>query len=130
MAGASYDVGYGKPPGDTRFKKGVSGNPRGRPNGAKAKVPGLSEERMKALVLEEAYRSITVRDGLRNVTVPIAQAVLRSLAVNAVKGQHPRAAALCRTLVQRGDSQPHIAQRVAEHGDGVQDQMGRRTRPA
>ena len=88
VGGVSYNVGYGKPPADTRFKKGVSGNPRGRPKGAKAKVPGLNEERMKALILEEAYRSITVRDGLRNVTVPIAQAVLRSLAVNAVKGQH------------------------------------------
>ncbi len=43
---------------------------------------------MKALILEEAYRGITVRDGARNVTVPIAQAVLRALAVNAVKGQH------------------------------------------
>ena len=29
-----------------------------------------------------------MRDGERTVTVPIAQAVLRSLAVNAVKGQH------------------------------------------
>jgi hypothetical protein len=29
-----------------------------------------------------------VRDGTKNVTVPIARAVLRSLAVNAVKGQH------------------------------------------
>ena len=43
---------------------------------------------MKNIILEEAYRTITVRDGVRNVTVPIARAVLRSLAVNAVKGQH------------------------------------------
>jgi hypothetical protein len=27
----SYEVGYGKPPKDTRFKKGSSGNPKGRP---------------------------------------------------------------------------------------------------
>jgi len=26
-----YEVGYGKPPRDTRFKEGQSGNPRGRP---------------------------------------------------------------------------------------------------
>jgi hypothetical protein len=26
-----YEVGYGKPPKDTRFQKGVSGNPKGRP---------------------------------------------------------------------------------------------------
>lgn len=83
-----YEVGYAKPPEDTRFRKGVSGNPRGRPKGAKNKLPALNEERMKGIILEEAYRTITVRDGTRNVTVPIARAVLRSLAVNAVKGQH------------------------------------------
>ena len=27
----SYEVGYGKPPKDTQFKKGSSGNPKGRP---------------------------------------------------------------------------------------------------
>lgn len=26
-----YDVGYGKPPASSRFRKGVSGNPKGRP---------------------------------------------------------------------------------------------------
>ena len=26
-----YEVGYGKPPKETQFQKGVSGNPRGRP---------------------------------------------------------------------------------------------------
>ena len=30
-----YEVGYGKPPEHTRFVKGHSGNPRGRPPGAK-----------------------------------------------------------------------------------------------
>ena len=30
-----YEVGYGKPPRHSRFAKGQSGNPRGRPAGAK-----------------------------------------------------------------------------------------------
>ena len=81
-----YDVGYGKPPQETRFKKGQSGNERGRPKGAKNKQPGYHEERLKDIIIEEAYRGIAVRDGDRTVTLPMAQAVMRSIAVNAAKG--------------------------------------------
>ncbi len=88
IARPGYDVGYAKPPEATRFKPGQSGNPRGRPKGAKNKRPALNEERMKGIILDEAYRTITVRDGDRNITVPMAQAIMRSLAVNAAKGQH------------------------------------------
>ena len=35
-----YEVGYGKPPGKSRFKPGVSGNPKGRP---KRKPSALAE---------------------------------------------------------------------------------------
>ena len=85
---AVYDVGYGKPPAATRFKSGKSGNPRGRPKGSanKAKRPALNEERMKSILLDEAYRTIKVNEGLGQISVPMAQAVIRSLAVNAVKG--------------------------------------------
>ena len=42
---------------------------------------------MKALVLAEAYRPITVRDGERTVRIPVIQAIVRSLALAAAKGQ-------------------------------------------
>jgi uncharacterized protein DUF5681 len=29
-----YEVGFGKPPAKSRFRKGVSGNPRGKPKGS------------------------------------------------------------------------------------------------
>ena len=32
-------LGYGKPPASTRFRKGHSGNPRGRPRGRKKELP-------------------------------------------------------------------------------------------
>lgn len=84
---AAYEVGYAKPPVGARFRKGQSGNPRGRPKGARNRMPALNEERLKSIILSEAYRSIKVRDGERNVTASMAEAVMRSVAVNAVKGQ-------------------------------------------
>ena len=33
---AEYQVGYGRPPQHTRFPKGQSGNPKGRPKGSRA----------------------------------------------------------------------------------------------
>ena len=82
-----YNVGFGKPPEEHRFKKGQSGNPAGRPRGAKSSKPARPEEWLKAIVLEEAYRDITVGAGDRTVTLPMVQAVIRTLAVEAAKGK-------------------------------------------
>lgn len=83
-----YPVGYAKPPVESRFKPGQSGNPRGRPKGSRNRnnLPGLHEERLKSIILEEAYRMIAVNDVRGTVSMPMAQAVIRSLAVNAAKG--------------------------------------------
>lgn len=87
-ARAGYEIGYAKPPTASRFRPGVSGNPRGRPKGSRNRRPALNEERMKAIIYDEAYREVSMRDGERTVSVPIAQAVIRALGVKAVKGDH------------------------------------------
>ena len=82
-----YEVGYRKTPVASRFKPGQSGNPKGRPKGARNKRPALNEERLKAIIIDEAYRTIKVGEGRRQITIPMAQAVIRALAVNAARGQ-------------------------------------------
>jgi hypothetical protein len=84
--GTDYQVGYAKPPAKSRFKKGQSGNPYGRPKGAKNKYP--ARQYMNSIILNEAYRTITLNEGDRKINLPMVQAIVRSLAVAAVKGQH------------------------------------------
>ena len=91
------EVGYARPPEHGRFRKGQSGNPKGRPKGARNKHPSMSGGTLEAIILDELYRPVKVRDGERNMTVPIVQAIVRSLAVNAVKG-HIRAQRLVTDL--------------------------------
>ena len=47
---SDYDVGYGKPPKETRFKKGQSGNVAGRPKG-KLNLATVVERAMNATVV-------------------------------------------------------------------------------
>src|SRR5438270_9648456 len=48
-----YAVGYGKPPVETRFQKGQSGNPEGRPRGRRSLVALLGD-------------ALSHRSGMRN----------------------------------------------------------------
>jgi hypothetical protein len=76
--GDPYEVGFGKPPERTRFKKGRSGNPQGRPR----KKPDLYSELTK--VLRENL-TITVEGQQKQVTVQ--QALLRRLRDQALRGE-------------------------------------------
>ena len=83
----SYEVGYGKPPKATRFQPGKSGNPKGRPKGSRKAPPAdTAVEKLNALVLQEAYRPIQIRDGETLVEMPTMQAELRNVTLSAAKG--------------------------------------------
>ena len=84
-----YEVGYKKPPKDTQFKKGQSGNRRGRPRGAKNLATFLDE------VLDE---KVTVNENglLRKVTK--AEAMLKQLVNHGVQGDDKATQAVVRIM--------------------------------
>lgn len=47
------EVGYGRPPKATRFKKGTSGNPQGRPKGSLNVVTVLTKALLEKVVIRE-----------------------------------------------------------------------------
>jgi hypothetical protein len=72
-----YKVGYKKPPLHTRFKKGQSGNPRGRPRGAKNFSSVLNDALNERVVVTEngTSRKISKRElGIRQLVNKFAMA--------------------------------------------------------
>lgn len=79
-----YSVGYRKPPVHSRFKKGQSGNPRGRPKGERNRTTILNS------ILNE--RVVVTDNGMRK-RITKQEAVYKQLVNKAASGD-PRAAQL------------------------------------
>ena len=88
---SDYKVGYGKPPKHTRFKPGVSGNPRGRSKGTK---------NLKTDLMEELGEKILVREGEQAQKVSKQRAVVKTLVARTLKGD-ARAANLLLSVMMR-----------------------------
>jgi hypothetical protein len=65
-----YEIGYGKPPHHTRFKPGLSGNPRGRPKEAK---------NLSTLVHEALNELIIVAENGRRRKISKRRAIIKQL---------------------------------------------------
>ncbi len=70
-------VGFGRPPARSRFKKGKSGNPRGRPKGSR---------NLNTLIGEELQQPIQLREGGKTKSVRKGEALAKSLVNNSIQG--------------------------------------------
>jgi hypothetical protein len=84
-----YKVGKGKPPIETRFRLGHSGNPKGRPKGAKNKSKPVKQyEAMSAIIQREARRTLELTENGRPISLPIISVIVRAMMHKAIKGDH------------------------------------------
>ena len=89
-----YEVGYKKPPRNTRFRKGRSGNPDGRPKGS----PNL------ATALERALNEkVVANEGGRRRTITKLEAAAKQLVNKAAAGD-ARSMQLLAGLLRETDS--------------------------
>jgi uncharacterized protein DUF5681 len=95
-----YQVGYRKPPANTRFKKGQSGNPKGRPKGA------LNLDTVLARALRE---QVIVQEGGRRKKITKLEAAVKQLANKAASGD----LAALRQMVMLLDSADQRSQETA-----------------
>lgn len=75
--GDSYEIGYGKPPKKNQFKKGKSGNPKGRPKGGK---------NLKTDILEELAEFIAIQEAGKVKKITKQRAMVKSLVAKGIKG--------------------------------------------
>jgi hypothetical protein len=90
-ATADYKVGYRRPPDRTRFAKGRSGNPNGRPQGSAS---------AKTIVSRVIGEKVTLRDGDKARDVTKLEGLLQAHLVKAIKGD-ARSASLVIGLVAK-----------------------------
>jgi hypothetical protein len=108
-----YEVGYKKPPKDTRFKKGQSGNPAGRP-----KAQPIQEDFASALH-EEGQTLISVTEYGRVRKMSKARALAKAEFNKALKGDQ---AAVRTILSMMPKSRPQAAPDVPALVDTTADE--------
>ncbi len=99
MTDRKYEIGYGKPPKEYRFKLGQSGNPNGRPKKA-ANQKSLAD-RLNKIV----SRKVSIRVGEQHEEHELLDAMLLALAHKAGKGDI-RSINLVRDILEKAETPP------------------------
>lgn len=105
--GESYAVGYKRPPRHSRFKPGQSGNPKGRPKGARSP---------RVLWNEMIEGTVVVNDGKRRRRVSKRELIYSTLLASAARGD-----AKAREQVLRHDERMLVPAEPVDAAAPVQD---------
>lgn len=89
----AYEIGYRKPPISSRFKKGKSGNPKGRPKGS---------NNFLTLLDQELGQSIIVNENGKKKTISRMQAMVKRIVADALQGNLKSLMALVEILRRTG----------------------------
>ena len=88
-----YAIGYGRPPIESRFQPGTSGNPRGRRKGSK---------NLKTLIRKAMTASISIQEGTKTRRVSKIEGVVLHQLQSALKGDDRSAMAVIKMAMQMG----------------------------
>lgn len=83
---AAYEIGHGKPPIDTRFQKGRSGNPKGRPKKVKPAPVRFGDGHVARSFEQAALKTLKVSEGGKRVDMTVAEAVQHKMVAMALGG--------------------------------------------
>jgi hypothetical protein len=93
---SEYEVGYSKPPKQTRFKRGRSGNPAGRPKGSKS---------LKTFLMAAWDEIVTVNENGVSKQISKREAAAKQLANRAAMGDLPTIKVLAEYLAGTEDKE-------------------------
>lgn len=93
----AYEVGYRRPPASGQFKKGSSGNPKGRPKGAK---------NFLTLLEQELSQTIVVTENGKKKSVSRLQAMVKRLVAGAMQGDPKQLLTLVEIMRKSGGLEP------------------------
>ena len=89
----AYEIGYKRPPKSGQFKKGRSGNPKGRPKGS---------NNFLTILEQELGQSIVVNENGRKKTITRLQAMVKRMVAGALQGEHRSLLTLIEVLRRTG----------------------------
>jgi hypothetical protein len=92
----TYTTGYRRPPKSGRFKKGVSGNPKGRPKGSR---------NFLTLLDQELAQPIIVNENGNKKTITRMQAMFKRMVSGAMQGEHKPLLMLVGILQRTGQTE-------------------------